>query len=236
MTTVTLQPDATAGIDTSISSGSPAANFGVSVGMSTGKIGTTDIRRSQVMFSNLVGSGVNQVPSGATINTATLTLYCDLETVTTDYNVGVHRALTQWFEGLKDGVGPSAGEDGSSWNFRNVYGNVTWDGGAGGASGSDWVASATSTTTITETGTTFDWNVKADVQAWVNGTATNYGWWLINVSESTTNSRKRFVTSDGATASQRPKLVIDWSDVGITRPVWLVNKTLIQIPARHLLV
>jgi len=61
--------------------------------------------------------------------------------------------------------------------------------------------------TITAPATAFDWDVTADVQDFVDGTASNFGWWLINAVEST-GTRKNFVPSGGATESQRPKLVV----------------------------
>ena len=153
-------------------------------------------------------SGIT-IPAGATISSAILTLYCESETSTTDYAVGVHRALTQWFEGAQNGGTPGPGENASVWNLRNYNGAVAWAGGAGGGSGSDYAAIATASTLITQTGITFDWNVLTDVQAWYAGTATNYGWWLKNVDEVTNNTLKRFTLSDGA--SNRPKLTITYT-------------------------
>ena len=105
---------------------------------------------------------------------------------------------------------PGPGVDGSTWNLRNNNGAVAWAGGAGGAAGDDWTATATATATITGTGATFDFDVTDDVQDWVDGTASNYGWWLLNASESTVSSGKHFATSDHATAAYRPLLVVDY--------------------------
>lgn len=210
MTSLVLQPDATDGVDTQMYSNNVTGNYGVAVVISAGSNSpATRIQRALIKFD------VSSIPAGATINSATLTLYCSAEAITTDITVGVHRALTQWFEGLSAGVTPGAGENASTWNLRNHNGSVGWGGGTpGGLSATDYAATPTASTSITGTGTTFTWDVLADVAAWVAGTATNYGWWLKSAGEATVNSRKDFVSSDGATPSQRPQLSVDYTVAG----------------------
>ena len=201
--TLTLQPDETTGLDTHIDLSTPTTNYGIGALISAGLTAAAgSTRRGLIMFS-----GLSSIPASATIISATLTLYCTSETNTTDRAVGAHRALTQWYEGAKNNEVPDGGQDGSTWNLRNANGAVVWAGGAGGASGSDWAAVATDSVTITAPATAFDWDVTADVQDFVDGTASNFGWWLINAVEST-GTRKNFVPSGGATESQRPKLVV----------------------------
>jgi hypothetical protein len=207
MTTLTLQPDATVGIDAYINAGTPTGNYGVTTTMNVGGSGVAAAARGLLMFD------ISSLPVGATINSAILTLYCESEINTTNRTVGVHRALTQWVEGVGNNATPGAGVDGSTWNLRNHNGSVAWAGGAGGASGSDWTASATDSEVITGPSTAFDFDVLIDVQAWYDGSASNFGWWLINTSEGT-NTIKRFTSSDGATADNRPKLVIDYTEAG----------------------
>lgn len=206
MTTLTLQPDATAGKDTYIASGTADNNNGIATTINVGAA-TGAPSRGLLMFN------ISALPGGATITAATLTLFCESEGNTTDRTVGVHRALTQWFEGEGNNATPGAGVDGSTWNLRNHNGSVVWAGGAGGASGSDWTATATDSEVITGAATAFTFDVLADVLAWYTAAATNHGWWLINTSESGTTF-KRFTSSDGATEANRPKLEIVYTEAG----------------------
>lgn len=206
MTTLSLQPAAAAGIDTQISivAAQQGYNYGVQANMRVGGVNANTQRRGLLAFD------ISSLPAGATITAATLTLNCSSEDAATDFDVAVHRALLQWYEGIRNGATPA--EDGSTWDWRNWNGSVAW-GAEGGQSGTDYAASATATTTITGTGN-HTWDVTADVQAWYAGTATNYGWFIINTSEATASSGKIFDTSDNATAGNRPKLDIEYTVAG----------------------
>lgn len=208
MTIVTLQPDSAAGIDTQIRSGGSAGNnYGTTTTMGAGvNTGAGNTDKSLVKFD------LSSIPAGATILSAILTLTTITEDSTTNFNVLVHRSLVEWFEGQENAAPPASGRDGSTWDHRNAIGSITWAGGAGGAAGSDYASSATATTLVTEANpdTSFDWNVAADVQYWVDGNA-NYGWWILGVSG--TNTRKVFHQSGSSTAASRPKLVIEYLDL-----------------------
>lgn len=205
MTILTLQPDGTAGIDTLLNFAAPTFNYGVALLYPVGAISTNEPRRA------LIKIDISSLPAGATLNSAILTLYCEAEATTTDRTIGVHRALTQWFEGVKDAAAPDASQDGSTWNLRNANGSVAW-GAAGGQSGVDYTATATASVVITAPATAYDFNVLADVQAWHEASAVNHGWFVINTQEMTSNTRKTIASSDNATAGNRPKLVIDYTE------------------------
>lgn len=198
--TLTLQPDGANGVDCMAVQAGPANNYGT----------TTTFNASGVAGSAQKGliryPGLSVIPVSALVSSAILRLRCESESNATDIGVAVHRALTEWFEGGKAGTAPDAGENASTWNLRNANGSVAWAGGAGGGAGSDYATTATDSETITGAGVDFEWDVTADVQAFVNGTATNWGWWLV----ATGNSLKRFASSDNATAANRPELVIDY--------------------------
>ncbi len=202
--TLTLQPDATAGVDSSIES--DVIDYGSSL-LSTIVSGGTATAPHK--YRGLLKFDLSSIPAGAKITSAVVSLYFESEADTTDRTVGMHRALTQWYEGEATGV-PAAGVDASVWAFRNYKGSVAWAGEAGGGAGSDYVAAATDSKVCDSPSKALDYNVTADVQAFADGTATNYGWWLINTEESTQNSRKRFTSSDGATATNRPKIVVNY--------------------------
>ena len=101
-----------------------------------------------VRFENIVGGNSGQVPSGADVTSATLTL----ETTGKGDGATLHRMLMGWSE------------------------NASWDSLVGGvqADGSEAASSADVTTGTVSTGpTTID--VTDSVQAWVNGDS-SYGW------------------------------------------------------------
>lgn len=203
MTTLTLQPDATAGIDTTLRQFSPTFNFGALTVISAGWDTTSSANRRALIKFDL-----SSLPVGAIISSAILTLNCNAELAATDTNFSFYRSLVDWFEGTHTNGAPGAGEDGSTWNLRNANGSVAW-GAVGGLSGTDFAASPTATTLVTGTGF-FSWDVTADVRLFVYGTQPNYGWWFRSAIESGTLGQKTFDSSDSATAGNRPKLVITY--------------------------
>lgn len=203
-TTLSLQPDASIGLDATIRSFNPTFNYGTDNVIYTGfDASSGGIRRGLIKFN------LSSIPNGVTIISATLSLYCITEVLTTDFNVAVHRGLTTWFEGTHNGGAPTAGQDGSTWNLRNANGSVAWAGGVGGAAGSDWTTTATATTLITGPSTWFDWDVSADVDAFVNSAVVNNGWWVRGVETGGSTTIKGFVSSDDSSRPDfYPKLVV----------------------------
>lgn len=204
---LTLQPDETAGCDTLICNFISYLdyNYGISTAILSGSSGNAG-----TPYRGLIQFDVSSIPSTDTVDTGVLTLYCISETSTSDYYVGIHRGLTQWFEGDKAGAALAAGHDGSTARYRNNNGSVQWYGNTqNGSSGNDFSASYTAHTLITAPNAAYDWNGLVDIAAWVAGTATNYGWWLIG-DELLNNHNKNFASSSGATSSQRPKLVVTY--------------------------
>lgn len=206
MATLILQPDGAAGLDTFLHQNGPTANFGARTDFFAG------VDASSATYRALIKFDISSLPASAVISSAVLSLYCTGEDSVADRTIEIYRSLVEWFEGVKNGTAPDAGQDGSTWNHRNANGSVAWGGGAGGfGSGTDRAATATTSTVITTTGTFFDFTVTADVQGFHAGTFTNHGWWIINVVGGGTTNRKHFASSDSATAAQRPKLTITYT-------------------------
>lgn len=194
MPILTLQPNAADGVDTFLRSDTPTLNRGLNADLLIR--GTTD-------FGGLYSKGLLQfslatLPVGAIVTSAILTGYVSIVANNTARTMGVHRGLTQWYEGAKLGAAPDPGTDGSTWNLRNVNGALAWAGGAGGGAGSDYAAVATATASITSAGAYVTWDITADVVAWVGGVA-NYGVWLVLVTVAP-ESYKYVASSDHATA------------------------------------
>jgi hypothetical protein len=58
------------------------------------------------------------------------------------------------------------------------------------------------------------WNVAADVQSFVAGSATNYGWMIRDGTEgSTTAERAEYRSENYSSATMEPQLVISYVDV-----------------------
>lgn len=132
-------------------------------------------------FDDIVGTGSNQVPPGATIVRATLTIQTDDPS---SDGVNLHRMLVTW-------------DEASTWNSMTD-----------GVSANDVEAQTTPDVTFTnnvdETTTVLD--VTARVQAWVNGQA-NFGWALLP----TGGNGYRFDSSEAGTAANRPALIVTFT-------------------------
>lgn len=167
-----------------------------------------EVNHRALMHFDVSGS----VPAGATINSATLSLWAN-RTVSSSRLFSIHRVTAAWGEGLSDsgdpgggGVAAEAGD--ASWNYR-IYNTDLWD-----TPGGDFVATASASDTVDGRnefavfGPTS--GMTADVQAWRDGSAPNNGWVLIG-DESTLTTAFRFDSRESLTASQRPTLTIDFS-------------------------
>lgn len=204
MAFIVFQPDETTGIDTEISQYNPTINFALRSEFYAGRRSTGEYQRPLIKFD------LSSVPATATILSATLTLRCTSEDTTLDVTFTLRRSLVEWFEGNKSGEVPT--EDGSTWNYRNHNGSVAWSGGAGGGAGGDYVISseAVGSFTVTASNTYVSCDVTSDVQAFIDGTWTNHGWWILPVSTGL-GTRKEFASSSSATGDYRPKLVVEYT-------------------------
>lgn len=188
-----VQPDATAGKDAMIYKGSPTNNYGVHPNIFAGK--------GAEVFRGLLQFDVSSIDSGVTVTAGTVSLYCTGGGNVAARDVKFHRLLVDWTEG-----GQSGASGVCNWNQRMT--STNW-GAAGGQSGTDYAATATATTSVSAYTTWYDWDILADVQAWVGGTATNYGNFLIG---DEVNYFKAFASSDYTTdTTLRPKLSVTYT-------------------------
>ncbi len=153
----------------------------------------------------LLAFDLGSIPSGAVINSATLTLY-GVQGFG-DFTTGAHRVTTDWNEGPSIGFGggggiPSpAGATDATWTQTGL-------GGAWGAAGGDFIGAATDTTNLTF-GDVNTFDVTADVQGFVDGTFDNFGWILISQIEGQTMNVWKLGGSENAQANF-PVLTIDF--------------------------
>jgi spore coat protein A len=175
-----------------------------------GRTNVGPVRRGLVAFN------VSSIPSGATVNSVTLTLYMS-RTQAGAENVGVHRVTSDWGEGASNAPGQEGDGDGAetgdaTW-MHTFYNTSLWT-----SAGGDFVGTASATTSVAGTGVYYAWTsagMVTDVQSWVNTPATNFGWILIG-NETTTQTAKRFNSRQNNTANQRPVLTVDFTPPATT--------------------
>ncbi|MDZ4752883.1 MAG: DNRLRE domain-containing protein [Phycisphaerae bacterium] len=169
--------------------------------------GTTNqskVRRGLMSFD------FSAIPQGATITSVSLRLFSSMGQPL-EANVSLHRALGAWGEGASDaqnneGSGADAELGDATW-LHSFYNNQFWQN-----IGGDFSADVSATTTIGLNADFYHWSgtgMTADVQAWVAGTVTNNGWFLLG-QEPGFGTAKRFSSRENATISQRPQLTVEW--------------------------
>jgi len=125
------------------------------------------VAQGLLRFANLFGSGLNQIPPGSRIRSATLTL----NQIDPGSAVNLHRMLVDW--------------DQSTITWNNLVGGIT-------ANGLEAATFIDATIPEVQPNGPVEIDVTASLQTWANGEL-NYGWallptgndsWLINTSES----------------------------------------------------
>ena len=171
LSVVTLYPNA----DTFIDSNYPTSNYGGSTGLLIGKPWGGGERMDRVSFSG--------IPSGATINSATLYLY--RYSGEGAFTLSVQSASRSWSENT-----------------------LTWD---TDGSTARWTTPE-STYYMGSTTGSLSVDVTTHVQEWADGTRANYGFQLSTDDSWTVDpgNTRAFYSSEYSTESYRPRLVIDY--------------------------
>ncbi len=187
---------------------------GAGVDFFAGRSGHGDTLRGLVAFD------LAAIPVGATVDSASLTITINTPNASHTNTVDLHRLLADWGQGLSSagrgqGGGALATTGDATWNFRFLNTpDSAWatSGGdfAGAVSAFDFITGSSGTAVFSSAG------LAADVQAWVNGTAGNFGWILVAEDEVTTGAAIRFSTREATTG--KPALTISYSVAAIPEP------------------
>lgn len=201
--TVTLIPSKD---NTLYESSTGALSNGAGQHLFAGRTATGNIRRGLLAF-DIDGS----IPSGATIDDVTLTLYMS-RTRAVGKPVTLHRLLRDW------GEGASAAGSGEGGGAAAAAGDATWLHTFSPSSfwlsiGGDFVATASATQSVAGVAY-YDWistvALIADVQLWLDEPGKNFGW-LVKSDESVAGSSKRFDTREVLLESFRPGLEVKFT-------------------------
>lgn len=198
--------------DTYVRLDNPTAAFGnataVTVDLDDNGASGNQPVQGLIRFDDLFGSAVGQIPAGATITSAVLTLYTGASSGdSSSTSTSLYRMLTSWNES-------------STWN--SLSGGIS-------ANGTEAAAVADGTVTPSVLGAAVTFNVTATVQAWVNNSAANFGWallangtngWWWNSSEASNSTLRPALTINYTTSpgTNQPPVVNAGPDQTITLP------------------
>lgn len=171
--------------DTYLDESSPASNYGLSDTLKL-QSGSGDDQHSILWLD------ISSIPSGHTILSASLFLYCTYKYKTSFVNL--YRLLHPWQE-LQ-----------SSWQNRAT--STPWD-GPGCLSGSDYESAYFVRVIVDAVSTWFEFNVTSTVIGWYNGSIANYGLFL---DATTLNCWLEFASVQHASTSIRPYFFIEFAD------------------------
>ncbi len=178
----------------------------------------------------LVAFDLSAIPSGSTINSVTLTMYMS-RTQAGGTTVTMHRVTNTWTEGPshpggQEGSPDSAELNDATWRYRsydpdNEGGSPQWN-----ALGGDYVPGSSASTSVGGNGF-YNWSstqLKTDVQNWLDGTTSNYGW-IVRGAEGGSKTAKRFNSRTNNNSSQRPKISVNFTPPALTGACCLPGET-----------
>jgi MYXO-CTERM domain-containing protein len=194
--------------DTSLYQENPTFSNGAGAYMYSGLSGG-GIRRGLISF-DIAGN----VPAGATITSASLTLHMSRTNFFNDaQSHSLHVITSPWGEAGSDagnpgGTGASADPGDATWSHA-FFNTTAWT-----TAGGDFNALASATTSIIDIGF-YSWSspaMVADIQNWLNSPALNHGW-ILRGNESDLQTAKRFDTREESDSNFHPALLINYTEV-----------------------
>ncbi len=156
----------------------------------------------------------NNIPAGATIDSVSLRLNVSKAGSDDARTIKLFKLSADWGEGASlDNPGggqiwADAQTNDATWSHR-FFNSTTW-----ATMGGDFIATPSSTQTVEGTGV-YTWETTsqmvADVQNWLDDSASNYGWIIKMDDETTLKTAKQIDSVQNATAANRPMLIIDYT-------------------------
>jgi len=208
--TLTLQPGATAGKDTTIVNDQPTLNYGASSLIASGEDNSVaSINRTLAQFD------LSEVPPDVIVSLATFTVTEDgIDRNDNERIFRVYRMLQAWTEGTGDGA---ATADGATWLTYN--GTDNWNTAGAAGEGTDREAADTGNTNVPNNlieGDPISFALTpSKVEDWLDGTLTNNG---VLVKADTEEDEKHIMhSSDSATSAKRPKLTLEYTLAAMPR-------------------
>jgi hypothetical protein len=186
-------------------------------------------RRALIQFDLTV-----QIPSTATITSASLTMNASIVASVTGQSLELHRVLADWGEGNSLTIGGAGGEGAggppatgdATWIHR-FYNTSLWT-----TPGGDFDPTVSGAISISSTGT-YTWPSNSlmidDVQGWLDDPAANFGWIILG-NESTDTTAKALNSRESTSAANRPILTViytfvDCNSNAINDPLDIQNAT-----------
>ncbi len=167
----------------------------------------------------LIRFDLGSIPAGATIEAARLELSMS-RTISGTLTVRLHRLLRGWGEGTVDapgqeGTGAPAQAGDATWT-QNRLGGGSWD-----QLGGDYETMASAAAPVRNLGR-YTWTsdqLIADVQAWLDDPASNFGWIVIGNEAAGFGTAKRLDSRENPDPAARPVLVVSYSGGVVPAPV-----------------
>ena len=172
--------------DTRLAKDSPTISFNTNASLEASNTSSSVQRTTLIKFT-----GLSNIPSGATITSATLWLR--IETSSATYNVDLRRVLLDWTSS-------------ATWNTKD--GTNSWNSSGCRGDGTDRVSTPMDSPSVGATaGTWYSWDCTQYVQDIVDGTNTDYGLHLERADTGNDGAAKKFNSSD-SNNGYRPELVV----------------------------
>ena len=175
-----------------------------------GETGMNELRRGVLAFDI-----ANNIPPGAMITAASLSLNMSRAPTTNPYAMELHKLLADWGEGTsiasgEEGDGAPATPNDATWRHR-FFDAIFWT-----TQGGDFSATVSASQMVGGVGQ-YTWSsaqMVADVQGWLDNPASNFGWLMLG-DESVFLTAKRFDTRESANP---PVLAITYVPSGTPTP------------------
>jgi len=182
--------------------------------------GTLSNGSGQFLFSGETNEGssrrallkfdLSSLPTNAQFTRVILTLTVS-KTVSGGQTHTLHRMLADWGEGTSNagdpgGQGTNAATGDATWQ-HTFFSNTLWT-----TPGGDYTSTISASQTVARNGA-YTWEsaqMLADVRAWVDTPSANFGWILLG-GEAGNRTAKRFYSREAGSASQRPKLTVEYT-------------------------